>query len=328
MLIRNHSLEIHSITQDDREAVLNVYRQCEDFLALGPVPTASLAMVAKDIESSQHEGGIFCGIFNLDGKMIGVVDYVPENFEGDPHTAFLSLLMIAASCRKQGIGGVVVEWIENEIRKNAQITAILTAVQVNNPQAMRFWQRQGYGAIREAELQPDQTITVRLRKDFIPEIQHKDLFGFFRMGLVTGTIDKQAVIPWADREILKTPTPPPEIIELSLSGNLSYSQLVGMLSQFQGEKDYDLPLKLLFAQAGIRFEQGPDQASALIMGLRLLTAEDTLPKEVRSQLKDLDRQLDLHKQGRVSSGEVDECLWRFLEPYKEYQSLVRDILSP
>jgi len=166
MLIRDNSFEVRTITQDDLDAVLDVYRQCEDFLALGPERTASMAMVLKDIEISQSEGGVFCGVYAVDGRMTGVVDFVPSNFEGDPHIAFISLLMISPSFRKQGIGTMIVELIENEIRKDAQVTAILSAVQVNNSQALQFWQKNGYRIVGGPELQPDQTTTFRLQKDY------------------------------------------------------------------------------------------------------------------------------------------------------------------
>ena len=64
--LREISLEIHSVTQADLGAILHVYQQCEDFLALGPVPTASMEMVLKDIEVSQSEGSRFCGIYKTD----------------------------------------------------------------------------------------------------------------------------------------------------------------------------------------------------------------------------------------------------------------------
>ena len=165
MLIRHNSLEIRTITQVDLGSVLDVYRQCEDFLALGPEPTASMSMVLKDIEISQRECDVFCSICAGDGAMIGIVDFVPNNFKGDPDIAFLSFLMIAASLRKQGIGTKIVELIENQIRKDTQVTTILTAVQVNNPQALQFWQKNGYRIVGGPELQPDQTTTFRLQKD-------------------------------------------------------------------------------------------------------------------------------------------------------------------
>ncbi len=165
IFIRAHSLEIRPIAQDDLASILEVYRQCEDFLALGPVSVASMEMVLKDIEISKEQDGVFCGIYTADGKMIGILDYVPGNWEGDPHAAFLSLLMIAAPFRKQGIGAAVVEALENEIRKDARIAVILSGVQVNNPQAIKFWQQQGYRIVSGPTLFPDQTTAFGLRKD-------------------------------------------------------------------------------------------------------------------------------------------------------------------
>jgi ribosomal protein S18 acetylase RimI-like enzyme len=163
--IQPYSLEIHPIAANELDAVLDVYRQCEDFLALGPVPTASMDMVLKDLEISKEEGGIFCGIYNSAGQMIGIIDYVPSNYQGDIHAAYLSLLMIAAPFRSQGIGKAVVEAIEHEIQKDPAIHTILAGVQVNNTQAVKFWQRMGYRIVSGPELMPDQTTAYGLRKD-------------------------------------------------------------------------------------------------------------------------------------------------------------------
>lgn len=166
--MNNADLEIRPITPAEVSAVLAVYQQCEDFLALGPQPAASMEMVLKDIETSQHDGGIFCGIYNAERTMIGIMDYIPNNFEGEAHQAFLSLLMIARPFRVQGVGKAVVERIEQVIRKDPRITTILSGVQVNNPHAIRFWERNGYRIVSEPELLPDHTIAVRLRKDLHP----------------------------------------------------------------------------------------------------------------------------------------------------------------
>lgn len=163
--VPGYPIEIHPIAQDDLDAVLQVYNQCEDFLALGPVPTASMEMVLKDIEISRQEGGIFCGIYAPDGRIIGVLDFVPSGYKGNPMHAFLELLMIAAPFRKQGVGKAVVDAFENEIRKDPQVSTILSGVQVNNPKAMHFWQRQGYRIVSEPKLYADQTTAVDLRKD-------------------------------------------------------------------------------------------------------------------------------------------------------------------
>lgn len=165
IILGNVSLTIRPITDEDLDETLAVYRQCEDFLALGPVPTASMEMVRKDIELSREEGGIYCGIYTQDGSMIGVLDYIPHGFAGNPQDAFLSLLMIAAPFRKRGIGKAVVEALEREIRKDKRVSAVLAEVQVNNPEAIQFWQRGGYRIVGGPELMPDQTTVFHLRKD-------------------------------------------------------------------------------------------------------------------------------------------------------------------
>jgi hypothetical protein len=136
------SLEIHPVTPDNLDAVLEVYRGCEDFLALGPVATASMQMVLSDLELSKSIGATFCGIHTPDGSMIGVLDYIPGGYQGNPQAAYLSLLMIAASWRNQGVGDAVVI-----------------------PKAVRFWQRHGYRITSEPKLYPDGTTAVDLQKD-------------------------------------------------------------------------------------------------------------------------------------------------------------------
>lgn len=164
MSIQKNTLEIRTVTQDDKYAVLDVYRQSEDFLALGPEAKASLGMVLKDIEAARHEGGAFQGIY-ADGKMIGIVSYVARNFERKPQAAFISLLMISASYRGCGIGKEIVKRIEKEILNDSHVTTILSAVQVNNPDALRFWQKNGYQIAIGPELRPDSTTVFHLRKD-------------------------------------------------------------------------------------------------------------------------------------------------------------------
>ncbi len=163
--VPGYGLRIRPISPDELGAVLQVYRQCEDFLALGPVATASAEMVQKDIELSRGEGGLFCGIYKADGEMIGVLDFVPRGWQGDPSAAFLELLMIAAPHRKRGIGHAVVDAFENEIRKDPAVRNIFSGVQVNNPDAVRFWQREGYRITSGPTLMPDQTTAFELRKD-------------------------------------------------------------------------------------------------------------------------------------------------------------------
>jgi ribosomal protein S18 acetylase RimI-like enzyme len=159
---------VHPIAPHEFDAVFQVYRQCEDFLALGPQPHASPEMVAADLKHSQEEGGLFCGIYDDSREMLGIVDFVSRGYVGDPSQAFLSLLMIAAPHRGHGLGSAVVQWVEREIRRDPGVRVILSGVQVNNPGAIRFWQRMGYHIVAGPELMPDQTTVFHLLKDLLP----------------------------------------------------------------------------------------------------------------------------------------------------------------
>jgi hypothetical protein len=46
--------------------------------------------------------------------------------------------------------------------------AVLSGVQVNNPQAIQFWQRNGYCIVSGLIFHPDQTTAYDLRKDLNP----------------------------------------------------------------------------------------------------------------------------------------------------------------
>jgi len=155
---------LRDITQEDTASVLEVYRRCEDFLALGPAPKASIDMVIRDIEECRNEGGVFHGIYLHNDQIIGVAACVPAGFEGNPDVAFIGLLMISAPYRQRGIGTEVVRCIEKEIHRNSRITTILSSVQVNNPDAIKFWQKNDYKIISGPELRPDKTTVYRLGK--------------------------------------------------------------------------------------------------------------------------------------------------------------------
>jgi len=159
---------IKELSESDLPQVFNVYRQCEDFLALGPVSCASMEMVRSDFRHSLKEGGIFCGIYDDQNKMVGIVDMVLAGFEGNSEYAFISLLMIALPYRNQGIGHKIVAAVEERIKTNTNIKTIFSAVQTNNHGAIVFWKRLGYQINGSPHKQLDKTIVYNLRKDVSP----------------------------------------------------------------------------------------------------------------------------------------------------------------
>lgn len=155
---------IRPVDEAEFEAILEVYHQSEDFLALGPLPEASAAMVQADLEQSRMVGGLFCGIFQPDGRLIGVVDFIPQGYLSQPEDAYIELLMLAQPYRSLGLGSEIVHLIEAEITKEHKVQRIKAHVQENNPKALAFWQRLGYRVTGPSQPRPDGTIVFPLCK--------------------------------------------------------------------------------------------------------------------------------------------------------------------
>ncbi len=154
-----------ALDERDLPELLELYRACEDFLALGPNPRASTEMVLGDLALSRASGGMFHGIRNETGNLIGVADWIPGGFEGCPETAFIELLMIAGVHRHAGLGRAVLVEIERLIRLEGRARHIACGVQVNNRAAQRFWWRCGYRSARPPEKLPDRTTGLLLCKE-------------------------------------------------------------------------------------------------------------------------------------------------------------------
>lgn len=158
-----------------------------------------------------------------------------------------------------------------------------------------------------------------------PQPSHLEMFAFFRMGLATGIVPKEAVVAWADNELIQPGVPSYEVIELSLSGHLPYSQLVWLLGSFQEGADYCLSLNLLLAQAGAVLVQSPDRVVAILMGLRLLLAEAHLPHDVKTGLMDLKADLDAHEFHVIPQAKLVESVTTFLSRYADYRRFLLSV---
>jgi ribosomal protein S18 acetylase RimI-like enzyme len=156
-------LSIQSHIEADIPAILEVYRQNEDFLSLGPVPTASLEMVKKDIAQSLDEKGFFCVIRHKSDGIIGVMDFAPQR--GEPGTSYLALLMISAPYRRFGYGKIIMNAFEKYLVKTYKSKMLRAGVMVNNPLAIKFWRRIGFSISPTPEPLPDKTTVYRMSKN-------------------------------------------------------------------------------------------------------------------------------------------------------------------
>lgn len=115
-----------------------------------------------------------------------------------------------------------------------------------------------------------------------PHLSQAQVLCYLRLGLVTGLIDKADLIAWADAQIMTATRPENEwIIELALSERRSYSAILWLLREFQGEPSYDLALEALLARAGQLLAAEPARATEMAQGLRLLDEEEYLPAPSR-----------------------------------------------
>ncbi len=156
---------LRPVGERDMDALLALYRQCEDFLALGPRPHVSVEMVRGDLALSAADGGVFCGIYAPDGELAGVMDFTPGGRRGNAQEAHIELLMLAPAYRGLRLGEAVVRAAEATIWQAAAVQAIAVEAQINNPRAIRFWQRMGYGIISGPHPQTDGTTSWYLRKE-------------------------------------------------------------------------------------------------------------------------------------------------------------------
>jgi GNAT superfamily N-acetyltransferase len=152
------TFELRPVAEQDRAALLAMYRQCEDFIRLGTSAPIDDAMVQIDLELSQRNGGIFLCIWLPDGTLAGVADYIPAGFEGMAECAFIELLMIGRPWRGRGLGTAVLKWIEQRVWEAAEITTLRLGVQVNNPRGINFWEAHGFSRISGPTPNPDGTV--------------------------------------------------------------------------------------------------------------------------------------------------------------------------
>ena len=162
-LFQTDDLKVTTVGDNETSALVEVYKQCEDFLALGPISKASVAIVQKDREDSLAQGGQYCAIRDRHGVLVGVIDFAVK---GRTNSCFLELLMIAAPYRNRGYGRTVVASLERYLKRTHGIHRMDAAVQTNNPKGIRFWRSQGYDVSSEPRAQPDGTVTYEMIKHF------------------------------------------------------------------------------------------------------------------------------------------------------------------
>ncbi|MCX5012588.1 GNAT family N-acetyltransferase [Streptomyces sp. NBC_00555] len=85
------------------------------------------------------------------GRLVGMATTLahhPDPASEDPDP-WIGLLLIDATAHREGYGRAVATLVEDHFRAAGR-TGVRLAVLANNPEALAFWQSQGYGFLRRA----------------------------------------------------------------------------------------------------------------------------------------------------------------------------------
>jgi len=125
MRLETERLSVAAVDEAEAEAVLRVYEQCADVLALQTPEPPSIEMVRSDMRATAQLQGVLAGIARRDSdELIGVIGFVPRNFRGQRDYAFVSLLMIGAAHRRQGFGTEAYRAVEEAIFRDPEVKRI------------------------------------------------------------------------------------------------------------------------------------------------------------------------------------------------------------
>jgi RimJ/RimL family protein N-acetyltransferase len=141
-------LEMRTLGARDYAAVVEIYRQTARFIVElngRSADTIGLEMVEEDAAQAANHGATFAGLFLPEnGQMIGVADYVPGGYGGQPSRAWIALLLMAEPYQRQGYGSEACRLIEESIFADPDVQTIGLGVLVNNGPALGFWRAMGY----------------------------------------------------------------------------------------------------------------------------------------------------------------------------------------
>jgi hypothetical protein len=153
----------------------------------------------------------------------------------------------------------------------------------------------------------------------------KDIFEFFCILLAIGLITKEEVINWADNEILIKNSIDNDLIELSLSGSKSLSQLLVVMNLFNGKADYKKVICFVLAYASKITIENEEEAKRLIYEISLLKAEWHLSKELIDSINQLAWDLEKLEKKMINLEELNRRIILFFERYSYHYKEVQAI---
>lgn len=151
MILKGDGFEIRPLTACKLDAAVQVYRQSGEELDRNTGERVSGQTVLEDMTLSRQAGGIFCGIYDPQDELAGILDFVPAGFGDRVDSACVLALKIDAAYRGRGLGGKALDRLEEELRKDGRLKYLWACFPEGCPTWQGFAARHGFRRAGEAE---------------------------------------------------------------------------------------------------------------------------------------------------------------------------------
>jgi ribosomal protein S18 acetylase RimI-like enzyme len=161
-------VRVFPLSEDDAPRLLDLYEAAADYHhRVGSTPDAAGVAQTLAHPSSRH-GDVGPG---LEHVVYGVTLRETDRLDGvvavllgypTPTTAYVGLLLLRPEIRRHGLGVALLDWLEAALPP--AFTTLRLAVHHNNPDAARFWRRQGFVVQPGASSSPESDVYERPRR--------------------------------------------------------------------------------------------------------------------------------------------------------------------
>ena len=137
----------HKIEETHVDVVVKIYNSNKTFLQkhMG-ISGVTKDFIVKEIEEMRNHGFDSLIIKNNRGEIVGVCDFKIED------EVYLSLLMIDAKLKGNGIGGRVYNQLEKIFKSKKASSVRIDVVYDYEENVLRFWEKQGFVANEKINL--------------------------------------------------------------------------------------------------------------------------------------------------------------------------------
>ena len=146
-----------------------------------------------------------------------------------------------------------------------------------------------------------------------------DLLEVFRLGLLTGILERQVVVKWADQLVMREESPAYFLIELSLSGQSNINDLTGLLDEYVGENKPEVSKRVVLGLLLHQYRVGQIALQKVVQAIDWLAMHIDYSAEEHSFMAGVDDDYNLASEGICGTfSEIEIFLLRFLSVYQAF----------